>query len=197
MQCLRTGSLLLAVAVLSSAIVCLGEAGGVPTQALDASRPDTWERSVQEAEASLAGAVRELEGIALSSAAKPDDRRMAVRVLGMAGSSRSVEFLVRHIALEVPLFFMVHDADHILQRPCTYALMGLDDGRRRWEAVPLVLRLLLRPAACEERVLVDCSRLLRRVSGKNIARALVAAHLADCKDPVVKRNLETVKRLLN
>lgn len=197
MQCLRTGFLLLALAGLSTGILCVGEAGGVPTQALDASRPDTWERSVEEAQASLAGAVRELEGIALSSAAKPDDRRMAVRVLGMAGSSRSVEFLVRHIGLEVPLFFIVHDADHILERPCTYALMGIDSGKRHWAAVPLVLRTLSQPVRREQRVLMDYARILRAICGRDLARGLVAAEFARCTEPLARKNLETVQHFLD
>jgi len=194
-------SCLLSLLVLSGCLlrVVQAQAGATADGAgsVDPARPDSWDTVVQGRQAELRAAVTELMRAAVDPASCDEGKRRAVLALGSVGDARSVGFLVANVTLVLPLDLMISDGDQLLEHPCTYALMGIHDGKRHWGAVPLILRLISQPAALKEPATIDCARVLRRICGQQLARALVAQALSEARDPVAKANIEKVRHYVD
>lgn len=184
-------------AELDGAVAARAGTPATPPSPIDITRPDSWDASVGHRQEALRAAVAELMRAALDRASCDEGKRRAVLALGSVGDARSVGFLVANVTLVLPLDLMMSDGDQLLEHPCTYALMGIHDGKRHWGAVPLILHLISQPAALKEPATIDCARVLRRICGQQLARALVAQALSEAKDPVAKANIEKVRHYVD
>jgi hypothetical protein len=194
-------SFLTKVFVVSTCLSAVASGGAVGPQAdrwpIDLRRPDTWEAVVRNDMLELDRIADKLISVAQDTKRADGDRRRAILLLGEIETPRSTRFLVANIPLVLPIDVMIHDTDMVLGRPCGYALRGIDSGKRRWAAVPLMLRALSGPVRRERRVLMDYAAILRTICGRSIARGLVAAELGRCTEPLAKKNLETVQHFVD
>ena len=163
---------------------------------IDLRSPSSWKAAIERQTADLDKIAVALISVAEDEGRSPQVRRQAIVLLGRIGSSRALDFLVSHIGMELPLTLVLGDGDMVRGRPCTYALSGIADGKRNWNAVPLLLRYLSKPATRKQQELMDFAFLLRRICGKSTARQLLAHQHSKASQPTVVRNLQGVSRYL-
>lgn len=159
---------------------------------LNLSKPETWEKEVQNAKENLARITVALTFVASDKTRSPDDRRKAILLLGQIDNKDSVEYLVSNIALELPLADGTDDDAKLRQRPCVLALATSYKGR--WKAAKVVLKAL--ESSRSEKQLENCAEALKRMVGVNVALIFVEGALTKARSDHHKSNLEFVKKAI-
>lgn len=148
----------------------IAHAGEEPAKALglDPARPETWEPAIaalRKREDRLAEA---LIAVAEDEKRTADDRRKAIAVLGDLRNARALDFLVAHVALELPLPPGEEKEDRLHRTPCAYALA---EGRDWRAAQAIVCGLYEKRLAPRDLMLL--AHVLERILGKDLAVAAV------------------------
>jgi hypothetical protein len=173
-----------------------GRQGRPIAELLDLSDPGSWEAAVTDQHARASKIAESLISVARDKQRSDDDRRKAILLLGRIGNSECVEFLVANVGILLPMRLVKGDADHLLQRPCTYALSRIAGVDRNWNVVPVILRELAKPTRRTRQELRDFAFVLESICGKKTARFLVEQELGRASDATVKENLKGVLRYM-
>ncbi len=167
-----------------------------PQQGLDLTDAVSWEPAVTREIADLDKLAEAFISVAKDEERSDEDRRKAILLVGEIGNSKCLEFLAANIGIFLRLSTVKGDADYLLQRPCTYALMKIRGVDRNWNAVPVVLRALAKPRERTKGELRDFAIALKSICGKKIGRFLVTDKLSRASNETVKENLKTVQKYL-
>ena len=146
--------------------------------------PNDWKAAIQKNAAERKAIAAALMEVALDKKVKNDDRNEAIVLLVEIPSKDVIEFLLKHLTLEIPLYVEGGDADRARRRPCRYALSKSD-----WFAVPQMLAFL-KPKRTDEE-LNDLAYVLREAIGPPRAIALLTYEKQGAASPL-RENLEKV-----
>jgi hypothetical protein len=160
---------------------------------LDTDKPDTWQPTTTAAQKHLLTITQELIAIAGDDAQPVDARRKAIFQLGKIDSKSALEFLIKNIALRMPMQVEMGDEDRLKSTPCRYALFV----SRNWQVGQVILESLDVAKSPHERIYL--AFILDTCLGKRVALAAVEEHLLRSPRPISnerRENLEAIQRHL-
>jgi hypothetical protein len=170
------------------------EPAGPAVPQFDRADPKSWRPNVKDELKKLDQMAQELIAVAEDKERSDEDRLEAIRVLGMIGHSRCIDFLAANITMRIKVHQEIRgDGERFLGFPCLYALCGFDHGRN-WNAVPEVMREVTRDGELTDGEIWAYALVLKEVCGKWMANAIVDDRLSRAgTDEQLKKNLIAVK----
>lgn len=160
---------------------------------LDVGSPDTWNATVSEAHNKQRAIAAELINIAGDETESDESRREAIFQLGKVGNRTALEFLVKNVALHLPLERVKGDDDDLKGTPCQYTLVFSGN----WRVAQLVIESMDAPKSKFERIYL--AFVLESCLGKSVAKRVVEEHISrgPYKETAQRtENLKAIKTIL-
>lgn len=138
---------------------------------LHVDSPATWEATVSHAQRKQDALAAELINIALDETEPNESRLEAIFQLGRLGNRTALEFLIKNVALHLPL--PLHKGDNAQQKefPCKYTLFHSGN----WRVAQLVIESLDVPKSKWERLYL--ASVLKACLGKNVVKFVLDEHM--------------------